>query len=301
MSAPAAESGDSLLNAVEGFLSVGRTERMLSPHTIAAYARDLAELVGTLAELGVVAPAQVQAAHIDAWLQGLSARGLSARSVARHRSAGRQLFAWLLEEGALEANPAERSPSPKLGRRLPHSLGPDQVDALLAAPDRSAAIGLRDAAMLELLYATGLRVSELVNLRWSSWRTGWLVIRGKGGKERLVPYGDRAEATVLAWQALQQQAGTLGPYVFPTDRGAPMSRQNMWLRVRHNAVLAGILGKLSPHTLRHAFATHLLERGADLRAVQTMLGHADLSTTEIYTHVARHRLREAHARYHPRG
>lgn len=290
-----------LMNAVEGFLSVGRTERMLSPHTLSAYARDLGELLEALAGEGIAAPSEVQPAHIDGWLQGLSARGLSARSVARHRSAGRQLFAWLVEEGVLEDNPAERSPSPKLGRRLPHSLGPAQVDALLAAPDRSTALGLRDAAMLELLYATGLRVSELVSLRWSSWRPGWLVIRGKGGKERLVPYGDRAEETVLAWQALMEQAGPLGLYVFPTDRGAPMSRQNMWLRVRHNAALAGIHGKLSPHTLRHAFATHLLERGADLRAVQTMLGHADLSTTEIYTHVARHRLREAHARYHPRG
>jgi integrase/recombinase XerD len=293
--------GGPLEDAVEGFLSVGRIERMLSPHTTEAYARDLADLLRFLAAQGVRAPDEVDRAGFQEWIYSLSEAGLAARSVQRHRSAARQLFAYLVEEGELDVNPALEVSVPRGGLRLPHDLSEAQVDALLAAPDRATALGLRDAAMLELLYATGLRVSELVGLRWAQWRPGWLVVRGKGGKDRLVPYGDRAEEVVLAWRALCEQAGPLGPWIFPTDRGAPMTRQNMWLRVRHNAVLAGIVGKLSPHTLRHAFATHLLRHGADLRAVQTLLGHADLSTTEIYTHVARHRLQAAHAAYHPRG
>lgn len=293
--------GGPLEDAVEGFLSVGRIERMLSPHTTEAYARDLADLLRFLAARGVHLPTEVDRACFQEWIYSLSEAGLAARSVQRHRSAARQFFAYLVEEGELEVNPALDVSVPRGGRRLPHDLSEAQVDALLAAPDRATALGLRDAAMLELLYATGLRVSELVGLRWVQWRPGWLVVRGKGGKDRLVPYGDRAEEIVLAWRARCEAAGPLGPWIFPTDRDAPMTRQNMWLRVRHNAVLAGIVGKLSPHTLRHAFATHLLRHGADLRAVQTLLGHADLSTTEIYTHVARHRLQAAHAAYHPRG
>lgn len=296
-----AEGSGALDDAVEGFLTVGRVERMLSPHTTEAYARDLADLVRFLRARGLTAPSEVDRACFQEWIYSLTEAGLAARSVQRHRSAARQLFAYLVEEGEVDVNPALDVSVPRGGRRLPHDLSEAQVDALLAAPDRSTALGLRDAAMLELLYATGLRVSELVGLRWVQWRPGWLVVRGKGGKDRLVPYGDRAEEVVLAWRALCLEAGPLGAWIFPTDRGAPMSRQNMWLRVRHNAVLAGIVGKLSPHTLRHAFATHLLRHGADLRAVQTLLGHADLSTTEIYTHVARHRLQAAHAAYHPRG
>jgi integrase/recombinase XerD len=168
----------------------------------------------------------------------------------------------------------------------------------LAAPDKSQPLGLRDAAMIELLYATGLRVSELVGLRQDQWHDGWVIVTGKGGKDRLVPYGDQAKAIVERYlQSRTKPSSTL----FLSIRGTAMTRQNFWARLKVYAKAAGVRRKVSPHTLRHAFATHLLDHGADLRAVQAMLGHADISTTEIYTHVARERLRHLHGEHHPRG
>jgi len=284
--------------AIEGFLWWCRGEKGLAGNTIEAYHRDLVELETYLTSQGVHSPGEVRGTHLQDYMVHLVDRGLSLRTVARHRVAMRQLFRFLVEEGLLEASPALLVEAPRAGRKLPSTLSEKEVTALLAAPDRGTAIGLRDAAMLELLYATGLRVSELVKLRRESWHRGWLVVRGKGDKERLVPYGDQAAAAVAAY--LQLREGD-SPFLFLTDRGAPMTRQNFWTRIKHYAKVAGVRSKVSPHTLRHAFATHLLVHGADLRAVQAMLGHADISTTEIYTHVARERLRQVHEQHHPRG
>lgn len=289
--------------AVDAYLFVARVERGLAAHTIEAYRADLIGLVGFLAERGRRRPEDVQAEDLSAWMLSLVDRGLARSTVARQRVAMRQLFRFLVGEGVLEQSPADRIEGPGVQRHLPVTLSEAQVEALLAAPDLSTALGRRDGAMLELIYATGLRVSELVGLRAESLHDGWLVVRGKGGKERLVPFGDQAAAALALWAADRAgQPPRKGPaWVFPTPRGGPMTRQNFWQRVRKYALQVGIAGKLSPHVLRHAFATHLVNHGADLRAVQAMLGHADISTTEIYTHVARAQLQRMHARFHPRG
>jgi integrase/recombinase XerD len=289
---------DLLQDTLEEFLDHLRVERMLAHNTLLAYSLDLRGLIAFLRARGRLLLEDTTLEDLRDWVSLLLEQGLSPRSLARHRSAARQLFAFLLDEARIPSSPADRLEGPRVRQKLPVSLSEQQVETLLAVPDRTTILGLRDAAMLELLYATGLRVSELVNLRWESWADGWLIIRGKGGKERLVPYGDRAADLVLAWRACLDPQEV---WVFPSSLGAPMTRQNMWLRVRKAAIAAGIRSKLSPHVLRHAFATHLLSHGADLRAVQLMLGHSSLSTTEIYTHIAKERLRQAHERFHPRG
>jgi integrase/recombinase XerD len=285
-------------NAIESFLAAGRVERALARNTLEAYHRDLTDLAAFLHREGISSPAEVEHAHVAAWMVALADRGLSARSIARHRVAMRQLFRFLHRESLIPADPSELIEGPRIGRRLPETLSESDVEALLAAPDPTTALGLRDAAMLELLYATGLRVSELVGLRREHWHDGWLLVRGKGGKERLVPYGDRAHAMVGAYLASRDDAT---PWLFVTARKKPMTRQNFWDRLKRYALAAGVRRSISPHKLRHAFATHLLNHGADLRAVQLMLGHADISTTEIYTHVAKERLRSIHEKAHPRG
>ena len=211
----------------------------------------------------------------------------------------RQLFKYMAAEGIIKENPSLLIQGPKVGRPLPKVISQKDVEALLAAPDRNSRLGLRDGAMLELLYATGLRVSELINVKKENWHDGWLVVRGKGGKERLVPYGDQARDLVAKY--LNTRLHKDSPYVFLSSRGKPMTRQNFWDRVKRYAKQAGIGKSVSPHTLRHAFATHLLMHGADLRAVQVMLGHSDITTTEIYTHIAQERLRQIHEKFHPRG
>lgn len=300
-------AGDSGLDlAVEGFLAWCRVEKGLARNTLLAYARDLDGLRAFLGARGVRDPEQVERVHLADWMVALADQGLSPRSVARQRVAARQLFRYLFEEGIIEENPTDLLDGPRAGRHLPETLSEASVDALLAAPDRSTPIGLRDAAMLELLYATGLRVSELVGLRVHNLKDGWLVVRGKGGKERIVPYGDQAGATLGAWLRSREDLAVPGamagdPWLFPARRGRPMTRQNFWERISAYARAAGIPGAVYPHRLRHAFATHLLAHGADLRALQLMLGHADISTTEIYTHVATERLRRMHEAAHPRG
>jgi integrase/recombinase XerD len=285
-------------HAIEGFLGWCRVERGHSRNTLEAYAADLRGLRAALVEAGRHEPSAVRLEDLADWLAGLQGAGLSAASIARHRTSARRLFAWLVQEGLLEESPAARLSVQRKARRLPDTLSEAQVGALLAAPDRGTAVGLRDAVLIELLYATGLRVSELCGLRWEQLRDGWLVVRGKGGKDRLVPFGDAASSLLHVYR---RSSKPVGHWVFPGRGGQPMTRQNAWLRLRVHARRAGVKGKLSPHTLRHAFATHLLEHGADLRAVQAMLGHADISTTEIYTHVARARLRAVHETHHPRG
>ena len=285
-------------DALEGYLAWCRVERGMANATLEGYHTDLRDLEACLRERGRTDLREVDREDLAQWMAELSGRGLARRTIARRRVAMRQLFRFLVEEGLIEENPATLVEGPRPHRSLPGTLSEAQVEALLAAPDQGTALGLRDAAMLELLYATGLRVSELVGLRRESWKNGWLIIRGKGGKDRLVPYGDRAGALVARYLAQRPETGR---WIFLSNRGGPMSRQNFWERLVRHARAAGIRGKVSPHTLRHAFATHLLIHGADLRALQAMLGHADISTTEIYTHVARERLRQVHEEFHPRG
>jgi integrase/recombinase XerD len=233
-------------------------------------------------------------------------RRFSARSQARFITVCRRYYGWLVRERVRGDDPSAHLEMPRLGRALPKTLSLQEVDRLLAAPAAQDTLGLRDRAMLELMYASGLRVSELVKLRSDELNLEHGVVRlvGKGGRERMVPMGEPAIAAVQTWlrQGRPEFAGAQsGDAVFLGRRGEAMTRQNFWLLIKRHALQAGIAVKLSPHTLRHAFATHLLERGADLRSVQTLLGHADLSTTQIYTHVARLRLKQLHAQHHPRG
>ncbi len=294
-------TGLPLDDAVEHWLNWCRGERALAAHTLDAYARDAAELRRFLAARGVRTAEAVTAADLSAWLVDQADRGLKPATIARRTTAARQLFRFLAREGLIDADPSALLSASRGPRPLPHTLSEAEVEALLAAPDPATPTGLRDRAMLELLYATGLRVSELVGLRRSALRDGWLLVRGKGDKERIVPYGDRAATALRDWLASEAAPGPDNPWLFPTRRGRPMSRQNFWKRLRAYARAAGVRGRVSPHVIRHAFATHLLAHGADLRALQAMLGHADLSSTEIYTHVARARLQRMHAAYHPRG
>ena len=283
---------------IDGFLMWCRAERGLSENTLDAYSRDLTRLRDYLSNNHVTDATSVTSSMLSNWLFDLHARGLAASSIARHRVAMRQLFQFLQDERVIPDNPSTLIAAPRIARKLPGTIHEGDVARIIAAPNRATMIGLRDAAMLELLYATGLRVSELVGLRRDQWHDGWIVVAGKGGKERLIPYGDQAQATVNAY--LSRRSDTFAP-MFITTRGAAMTRQNFWMRLRQYVRAAGVRGKVSPHTLRHAFATHLLAHGADLRAVQAMLGHADISTTEIYTHVAKERLRALHETHHPRG
>jgi len=291
--------------AVDRYLTYLAAERRLSPHTLAAYGRDCAELVQFLERHDVTDVAAVLPGHIGNFLAAEQRRGLSARSRARRLAAIRGLFAFLVREGVLSADPSRELRRPRLGRRLPESLGRDAVGQLLAADDANLFVQ-RDVAMIELIYAAGLRVSEAVALTVSQVKleAGYLTVVGKGRKERAVPIGRYARERLLAYvrDVRPHLLGRrLSPHLFVTRAGRPMTRQAFWQRLRRRAVQTELRAHVSPHTLRHAFATHLVEGGADLRAVQLMLGHADIGTTEIYTHVARERLREVHRKFHPRG
>lgn len=297
----AAEEG--LAGAVEAFLSCARIEKGLSAHTIAAYSFDLKDFRDfcTRARL----PWPVSAAHLRAYLDQMQEARLSPRTSARRLSTLRQFFRFLLLEGKIGEDPAALLTAPKTWRTLPKYLTGQQVEALLAAPDESAR-GRRDRAMLETLYATGLRVSELVSLRLADLNLdlGFVRVTGKGGKQRLVPLGSKAQEALrdyLSQPRSELLKGRASPHVFVTGRGSAMTRQAFWMLLRRYGRQAGIFQKLSPHVLRHSFATHLLEGGAGLRSVQAMLGHADISTTEIYTHVMRTRLKSTVDQFHPRN
>lgn len=275
----------------------------LSPHSVAAYGGDLATLSDFLAKRNLSLNTAGEADLFDFLGQ---ADKLSARTKARRLSSMRRYYQYQLRERSLSADPTVRLSAPRLGRSLPKTLSEADVEALLAAPDVASMLGLRDRAMLELLYATGLRVSELVSLELGQVNTRQGVVRviGKGAKERLVPLGE--EALDCLQRYVSEARGDLcrgrpSNALFPTQRGAAMTRQAFWYLVRRYAQKAGILAALSPHTLRHAFATHLLNHGADLRVVQMLLGHSDISTTQIYTYVAAERLKALHAQHHPRG
>lgn len=292
--------------AVEGFAYYLKAERNRSDNTLQAYVRDLQRFARFAAEREVRSPAELTAALVADYLVVLDSEGLSLRSIARARTTLRQLFKFLVKEGQLEADPAALVRAPRFPEPLPVVFSQAQVEALLAVPDRSDPLGLRDAAMLELLYATGLRVTELVTLPKSAvdGDIGVLKIRGKGDKDRLVPVGDQALDLMVRYlreaRPLHDPANR-SPQVFVSRRGKRMTRQNFWQRVDRYGDLVGLTGKVSPHVLRHSFATHLLEHGADLRSLQAMLGHADIGTTQIYTHVTRVRLQALHAKFHPRN
>jgi integrase/recombinase XerD len=291
--------------AVDAFVQYLAAERAASPHTVAAYARDCAAFAAFLDAKGVADMTAVNAAHVVGYLDAARRRGLSARSCARVQAALRGLFRFLIRERTLQRDPTRDVRRPRTGRRLPRTLSPDEMGQLLENRDGGPLIQ-RNLAMLELVYACGLRVSEVVSLRVNqvNLEAGCVTVVGKGRKERVVPMGTYARERVQAYltEARPRILGRrLSPYLFLTRSGRPMTRQAFWYLLRRRAFASGVDAACSPHGLRHAFATHLLERGADLRAVQTMLGHADISTTEIYTHVARERLREVHRKYHPRG
>lgn len=281
-------------------------ERGLATNTLTSYAADLRAVAQWLAAARGRPLLAARREDLLGYLAQLTAGGAKPRTSARRLSALRQFYRYALREGLCRADPTARIDAPKLGRPLPQALTEAEVEQLLAAPDTATAEGFRDRAMLELLYATGLRVSELVGLRPEqlSLAQGLVRVVGKGGKERLVPLGDEAQAWLgrfLHGPRAELLGGRPAAQLFPTRRGSGMTRQAFWYRVRKHARGAGIHKHLSPHTLRHAFATHLLNHGADLRVVQLLLGHSDLSTTQIYTHVARERLKSLHAVHHPRG
>jgi integrase/recombinase XerD len=291
---------------LDSFIAFIRAERGLSGKTVDAYASDLTAYFGDLRAAGLLDVARVRQEHVEEHLRRLSQRGLSRRSQARHLAAVRGFHRFLVSERIAEKDPTEDLDTPRSGRKLPIFLTLEEVEQLLAAPDESRPAGLRDKAMLELLYATGLRVSELCSLGLNDVQlgAGYLVAKGKGAKERVVPVGSVAVEKVQAYLAearpvlLGQRASRA---LFVTPRGGPFTRQGFWKLLKRYALKAGIRKPLSPHKLRHSFATHLVERGADLRAVQAMLGHADLSTTQIYTHVNSARLRAVYDQHHPRS
>ena len=287
--------------AIEQYLEETWLEKGLSENTLAAYRRDLCALESALGK----SLADASQADLMQVLAQRYEQGYRVASSARWLSCVKGFYRHSLEKGRVSVDPAAHLEHPKLGRPLPDSLSEAQVRDLLGAPDISTAVGLRDRAMLEVLYATGLRVSELVGLNIASLnlRQGVVRVVGKGGKERLVPVGQEALSWVVRFVGEGRAAlhGERTRVLFPSQRGRQMTRQTFWHAIKRYALLAGIDQSLSPHGLRHAFATHLLNHGADLRAVQMMLGHSDLSTTQIYTHVAQARLKALHKAHHPRS
>ncbi len=297
-------------DAIDQFRYHLRVERALAANTIEAYTRDLATFAQHCESLDVSQIEDVTPDHITAWMDEKFTRGMKNTSVARALIALRRLCLYLRLEGVLEDNPTQTIDIPRTGRKIPRVLSFDQVDALLDSPDGQTPEGLRDRAMLEVLYATGLRVSELIGLAMTGMdlTVGYVRVVGKGDKMRLVPLGEVARDAVQTYLhhargALLAPAG--GPAVtdaiFVTRRGGPMTRQAFWKNIKRHAIEAGITINISPHTLRHSFATHLLERGANLRVVQALLGHADIGTTQIYTHVTQERLKLIHRQHHPRS
>lgn len=290
---------------LDGYLNHLRVERGLAARSVEAYAGDLLRFAVYVRQAAKTYAA-VDQADVAGWLVSLAQEGISARAQARKLSALRGFFKHLLAEKAVTADPTALVSGPKLPRKLPHVLTFGEVEQLLGAPDQTTPRGKRDYAMMQLLYASGLRVSELVGLRLDEvdLDQSFVSVLGKGEKRRLVPFGEVARDAMQAW--LKDVRGkwvtkSQSPHLFVTERGKAMTRQGFWKLLGRYARAAGIEKPISPHKLRHSFATHLLERGADLRAVQTMLGHADISTTQVYTHVTAEHLKAAHARFHPRG
>ncbi|MEW6683753.1 MAG: site-specific tyrosine recombinase XerD [Nitrospirota bacterium] len=292
--------------SVRRFLQYLSVEKGLAPLTLEAYGRDLGRLIGLLGDQGVTAWSGVERQHLRVCLTALHRDGLSPRTIARTVTVLRGLYRFLLDEGRVAADPTASIESPRGALRLPRSLPTGDVERLLMHSRGTAPPHLRDEAMIELLYATGMRVSELVSLtlRDINLEVGYVTPLGKGSKVRIVPIGDAGREKLTRY--LNGPRGVLlagrdSPHVFISNRGEAMTRQRFWQILREYARAAGVTVKFSPHTLRHSFATHLLTRGADLRSVQAMLGHAQVTTTQIYTHVTRERLKALHEKLHPRG
>lgn len=297
-----------LTQALRAF-SVNQTvERGLASLTVSAYSSDLNAFLAYVAEVGKIRVEEVTRQDVLNYMAHMLDQGLRPRSRARKISAIRSFFGFLEEMNYVQVNPCALIESPTPAKSIPRYLEPEEVERLLAAPDRQSPEGVRNIAMLETIYATGLRVSELVNLtlRQVNLEVGIVTVMGKGSKERVVPMGIPASRAIMyyidtARPLLLLSRGGRSAYMFVTRRGGPMTRVGFWKIIKNTALKAGIEKDISPHTLRHSFATHLVQNDADLRWVQLMLGHADISTTEIYTHVAKSRLKQTHAKYHPRG
>jgi integrase/recombinase XerD len=285
------------------FLNYLSVEKGLSANTIASYQRDLSRYLDHVKGRSFD---EIGEEDIVSYLTRLASIGIAPVSAARNLSAVRGFHKFLMSDGLAHHDPTENLETPKGWKRLPKTLSLNEVESLLNAPDRSTPLGLRDKAMLELLYATGLRVSELVGLGPAhvNLERGFLVVMGKGSKERVVPMGDSAISAVrdyLSWARAALLKGRTSEVLFISSQSRGITRQMFWERIKTYTLKTGIRKNISPHMLRHSFATHLLDNGADLRAVQAMLGHSDISTTQIYTHVSRERLRKIHEKYHPRG
>ena len=281
-------------------------EKGLSKKTVEAYSHDLHRFVDYLHNKGIVDVRKTAKLDMRAFLLSLKRRNLSSRTMARNLVALRTFFRFLIQEGQVDVSPAEELESPSMTKKLPEILTLKEVERLLEQPNPQTLLGTRDRAMLEMLYATGMRVSELVQLPINQINVegGFVLLYGKGAKERVVPIGGEA----MKWATLYMRTargklakGKESPFLFINRSGRGLSRQRFWRSIKEYGQKAGIRKRVTPHLLRHSFASHLLERGADLRSVQMMLGHSDISTTQIYTHVAGERLKKIHQRYHPRG
>lgn len=288
------------------FLHYLIVEKGLSKNTIEAYGHGLSRFLNHMKEKGVHEIQEIGKFHVRGFLLSLRKRNLSTRTIVRNLVVVRTFFRFLVQEGIMGANPIENLESPKVEKKLPEILTLREIEQLLERPDLQTSLGKRDRAMLEMLYATGMRVSELTQLltHQVSLEGGYVLLYGKGSKERIVPLGSEA----MKWAALylKESRGILAkgkesPFLFINRSGKAMSRQRFWKSLKNYARRAGLRKRITPHLLRHSFASHLLERGADLRSVQMMLGHVDISTTQIYTHVTGERLKKIHQQYHPRG
>ncbi len=289
------------------YLGVLKLEKNLSPNTVVSYKNDITALIRFLEDRKITDPSNVSHRHLTDFFKSLYEMGLSSTSAARYYSSIKGFFKYLYLSNYIKDNPVEKVASPKLNKNLPEVLTVAEVDAILDRPDTRDKLGLRDKAILELFYACGLRVSELINIKISSLSFSEQVIRvtGKGSKERLVPIGRSAiewiEQYLKRSRTLLEKKMKSENYLFLNSRGTKLSRMGIWKIVGRYAEEAGINREVHPHTFRHSFATHLLEGGADLRAVQEMLGHADISTTQIYTHIDRDFIKQVHKQFHPRG
>ena len=296
---------ESLSPCIDSFLNMLTVEKGLARNTLEAYSGDLNRLANFLKARGIKVWEESRAVHLRSYLSWLRGRSLSARSIARNVVALRQFYRFLEKEEIIEENPVPSFFMQGASRKLPHALSREEVQRLLSQPDPSKPLGVRDRAMIELLYATGVRVSELVSLQTHqvNLQGDYLTVRGKGAKVRMVPFGKWAREGLLRYLRQVRPKllrGRTSPFLFLTHLGGSLTRQGFWKLIRRYALAAGIEKRVTPHTLRHSFATHLLEGGADLRSVQSMLGHSDISTTQIYTHLNRTHLKEVHRRYHPR-
>jgi len=290
---------------IDEFLSYLSVERGLSDNTLLSYKRDLVRFFGYLKSMHIASIQKVSRQGISAFMLSEKDRGLSANSVSRELACLKSFFKFLVRENKVKEDVTSVIESPKLWKKLPSTLNMDEVEALLKAPNLRNSQGARDKACLELMYATGMRVSELINLKMNDLNmdVGFAKCFGKGGKERIIPFGKMAKEGIARYME-RSRPGFLkkkvSNFLFLTRLGRPMSRQTFWKTIKKYAREAGIKKRIAPHSLRHSFATHILERGADLRVVQELLGHADISTTQIYTHVTKDRLKAIHHKFHPR-